>query len=210
MGKTTPQMQIPGTEASDRALSQAQHTTSFYGPEMEKFFYGQMMGGGKQNIDKLMADMLTQRDRGQQDAINKVKASGVPMQSTAMSRAMTDELGNVNLQSDIALGQLRSGLLENEMNRRYRAAQGLGNMGNYYAQPSSIEQAIFGMKTPYRMANYQASLADRQAMANWMNQLGMYQPERVQTPSPFQQYVSPVLNPVMEGVGMALPFSLFD
>jgi len=56
--------------------------------------------------------------------------------------------------------------------------------------------------------NLQAQQNKDNMMANWMTQLGMYQPERMQEPSGFNQYVSPILNPLLQGAGQSLPFML--
>lgn len=189
-------------------MQQMQQNIGRFGPDIEKFMYGMMMGGGKNNVSKLTNDMNQQYQNRSQDITNQVKASGIPMQSTAMARAMGDSLGKANTDYSTQLGQLQAGLMENAMGRQFQGAQGLMGMPSYYGQPTSIEQAIFGMRSPYDMANFDARMNTQNNMANWMGQYGMYQPERVQTPSPFDQYVSPLLNAGMQGFATALPFML--
>ena len=186
-----------------------QSTIGRFGPELEKFFYGKMLGGDQGNINRLLGDMNTQHASGQQDLMNKIKASGIPMGSSAMGRAVGGELGRANTDFNVQRGGMMEDMRRHDLGTQFQGAGGLGGMPGYYAAPSSIEAAIFGMKSPYDMANFGARMQDRGSMQNWMSQYGMYQPERVQRPSGFDQYVSPWLNPLMQGAGMALPFSLF-
>ena len=62
-------------------------------------------------------------------------------------------------------------------------------MPGYYGQPSSVEQAMFRMKTPYDMMNMQneAGLMNTMAGQNW------YTPDPVYGPSPFDSFLGPLL-----------------
>lgn len=204
----TQQTQAPDTPYSQQAAQRANQSVGQYGPEMEKMLYGMMMGGGSQNVDKLMADMNAKQGMDRQNTLNQIKSSGVPMQSSAMGRAVGQGLGQVDASANLAMGDMRRQMMESAMGRQFQGAQGLSGMPGYYGQPSSIEQAIMGMRLPYDQMNFQAGQNKDNAMANWMAQLGMYQPERMQEPSKFDKYVSPILNPMMQGFGQALPFML--
>ena len=206
--KPTPQTQAPDTPYSQQAAQRADQSVGQYGPDMEKFLYGMMMGGGSQNVDKLMADMNSKQDMDKQNTMNQIKSSGLPMQSSAMGRAVGQGLGQVDASANLAMGDLRRQMMESSMGRQFQGAQGLSGMPSYYGQPSSIEQAIMGMQLPYDQMNLQAQQNKDNMMANWMTQLGMYQPERMQEPSGFNQYVSPILNPLLQGAGQSLPFML--
>ncbi len=206
-----------------------ERSVSQHGPDLERFYYGQMMGGGP-SADYGTGLMRAEHDRARQDTMQQLQASGIPMQSSAMARTAGESLGQMDNQFAMQMGQYQDQLRQQELQNRMMGAQGLEGMGGYYAQPTSIEQAIFGMRSPYDMANFQAqqqaqmanmgarnqagmanmqalnqanqfgaqaqnqaALAHQQAMADWMTQLGMYQPHRMETPSPFQSYVMPFL-----------------
>ncbi len=193
-------MTSPETPISEQAARQQQGSIGAHGADMEKFFGGMMAGGGRQNLDQILGDM----DRGfgtqQQNMINQMKASGVPMQSSAMNRMMTEGLGQANVQHNLARGQVQLGEMGNTMQRQFQGASGLGMMPSYYGAPSSIEQAMFGMRQPY-------DIAQMQGMGNAMNNLysqNYFQPERIEGPSGFDKWITPWLSSLMQGVGEGL------
>jgi hypothetical protein len=166
---------------------------------MEKFFGGMMAGGGMQDVSQVLGDM----DRGfatqQQDMINQLKASGIPLQSSGMARLMGDQLGRANIQHNMQRGQLQLGEMNNAMQRQFMGAQGLAGMPGYYGQPSSIEQAMFAMRQPYDMARIQG-------LGNAYNSLysqNYYDPLYIEGPSKYEKYVDPFLGPVLQGLGTA-------
>lgn len=166
---------------------------------MEKFFGGMMAHGGRQDVSQILADM----DRGflgqQQDMINQLKASGIPLQSSGMARAMGDQLGRANVSHNLARGQVQLDEMGRAMGRQFQGAGGLAGMPGYYAQPSSIEAAMFGMTSPYDMARL-SHLG--QGYNNLFSQ-NYYQPERVEGPSSYEKYVDPFLGPIFQGLGTA-------
>lgn len=193
-------MQAPDTPLSQQAAADQQRSIGAHGADMEKFFAGMMQGGGQQNLDQIMADMDNMFGMQQQQGINQMKASGIPANSSAMARMMTEGLNQGNVQHNLARGQLQLNEMNNVFNRQFSGAAGLGGMPQYYGAPSSIEAAMFGMRQPY-------DLGRMQAQGNAYNNLfaqNYYQPERIEGPSGFDQYISPWLNPLLQGVGTAL------
>ncbi len=63
-------------------------------------------------------------------------------------------------------------------------------MPGYYAQPSSVEQAMFGMKRPYDLMNMQN---EGNMMAGLLGQ-NWYTPDPTYGPSPFDAFMAPFLN----------------
>ncbi len=122
------------------------------------------------------------------------------MQSTAMARALGSSLSDADLQSNVAMGGIELDQFNQAQARRFGGAQGLGGMSNFYAGPSSIEQAMFGMRAPYDL---QRTGLQGQYYNN-LQQQNYFQPERVMMPSGFDRYVSPILNPILEGFGRGL------
>jgi hypothetical protein len=110
------------------------------------------------------------------------------------------------------MGNFQMGANNQVNQNRFSGAQGLGYMPSYYAQPSSVELAMIGAKTPYELAEFNANYGSKMAgfnaqqqqqaiLAQWMQQLGMYQPERIQTPSAFDKYAKPIIGAGMAGYG---------
>ncbi len=142
-----------------------------------------------------------------------VMNSGLPM-GTAMGRALGREMGNVQNQGNI--GMLGAGLAANDanMSRRFAAAQGLQGMPGMYGAPGSMELQMLGMQQPYDIARYQGNnqrnMMSSQLQSQFMNNLmgkdyeGFYM-----EPSKFEQYISPFINPLLEGFGKAIPSAIF-
>lgn len=197
-------MEVPDTPISQQAANQMQSSVSRFGPEMEKFFYGMMQNGGAQNIDNLMKNIQERGQQNQQDIRAQVLSQDLPRGSTAQARALGGELSDAALERNIQMGNIRRQMEQQAMQRQFQGAQGLSQMPQFYQQPSAVEQQMFSMQTPYRMQNMQnqmeqrlANLRARQstqrAKAGLMGEIGTYQPERIQQPSGFQKYVSPLL-----------------
>ena len=68
-------------------------------------------------------------------------------------------------------------------------------MPGYYGQPSSVEQAMFGMKMPYDLANMgaESNLMNLLAQQNW------YMPDPTYGPSGFDKYLAPFFNILASG-----------
>lgn len=192
-------MEAPETPISEQAASQASRSTGAHGSDMEKFFSGMMKGGGQQDVSQILGDMDRMFGRQQQGMINDIKASGVPLQSSGMARIMGDQLGQANIGHNLARGQVELDQMNQAMQRQFQGAGGLGGMPSYYAQPSSIEAAMFGMKQPYDMARMQGL---GNAYGQLFNQ-NYYQPERIEGPSGYEQYIDPFLGPILQGLGRA-------
>lgn len=193
-------MQTPDTPISQQAASDMQRSIGAHGSDMEKFFGGMMANGGQQNLDQILGDMDANFATQQQNMINQMKASGIPGNSSAMGRLMGEQLGQANIQHNLARGQTQLNEMNNVFNRQFQGAQGLGYMPQYYAQPSSIEAAMFGMRQPY-------DLGRMQSLGNAYNNLfaqNYYQPERIEGPSPFEQYVVPIVDYMQGNSEMAM------
>ena len=193
----------PDQPYSQQAADRMNASIGQYGGDIEKMLYGMMLGGGRQDVSNITDAM---RERGQaQDAMNiaQLKEQGIPLQSTAMTRAALGQLGQNQLNRDIGIGQLELGAMENAMARQFQGAQGLQSMPGYYAQPTSVEQAMLGFDRSYDMANLQnrqfnarQQTQNDQVVANMLNNLlaqNYYQPERMVEPSAWQQYGQPLL-----------------
>lgn len=197
--------ETPDTPYSEQAASQTNDFISQFGPAMEKFFYGMMQNGGMGDTRSILRNMQARGDRERGKTQQQVMASGLPMQSSAMARAVTDSLAGADLDRNIAMGGIELDEYNKAQNRRFQGASGLGGMPGLYAAPSSIEQAMFSMQSPY-------DLARMQAQSNYYNNLmgqNFYQPERIMGPSDFDKYVSPFLTPLLEGLGSAAGAGLF-
>jgi hypothetical protein len=201
-----PQMEVPDTPITQQAADQAGKSVSRFGPDLEKFFYGMMSGGGMPDLSTLLDSANKQYKMNQQDIQENIINSGLPRGSTAMSRALGKSLGQANNDFLLGLTRERLGAEERSMGRQFRGAGGLAGMPGYYGQPSSLERAMFQMKAPYELENFNALRDLQNQQANFMNNLAFYQPERIQEPSPFDKYVSPILNPVLQGAAAAIPF----
>lgn len=192
-------MQTPDTPYSERAAARTEGFTSKFGPELEQFFSSMMSGGGAADSRSLMRGMQARGDRNRDMTQQSIMASGIPMQSTAMARALGGAMSDADLQSNVAMGGIEMDLFNQSQNRRFQGAAGLGGMPGLYSAPSSIEQAMFAMKAPYDL--------QRQGMqGDYYNQLmsqNYYQPEREWMPSGFDRYISPWLGPLMGGIGKA-------
>lgn len=192
-GQNTPQVgtniQAPDMPLHERAATQMGQSIDQYGPAMEKFMYGMMQGGGRQNLDNMTRAMRQQGRMNDQQTLNDVKASGIPMRSSGMEGAAAQALAQNRLQRNMQMGQME---LDNEryaQQNQWQGAQGLSGMPGYYAQPSSIEASMLGLRQPYDMANIQnerfnAEMQNQQQGygANLMGQFlqnNWYQPERV-------------------------------
>lgn len=151
-------------------------------------------------MTQVLADMDQLFGNQQQASINQMKASGIPGNSSAMARMMSEGMNQGDLQHNLARGQLQLNEMNNVMGRQFQGAQGLGAMPGYYAAPSSIEQAMFGMRAPYDLGRMQEI---GNAYQGLMAQ-NYYQPERVEGPSQFEEWISPWLNPLLEGIGQGL------
>ena len=198
-------METPETPYSETAARRASESTGAHGADMEKFFGGMMQGGGQQNLDQILADMDKMFGMQQQQGINQMKASGVPANSSAMARMMTQGMNQGQVQHNLGRGQVQLNEMGNVMNRQFQGAQGLGMMPSYYAGPSSIEQAMFGMQQPYDLARMQGL---GNAYGGLFNQ-NYYQPERIEGPSGFDQWITPWLNPLMQGIGEGASSTVF-
>lgn len=207
-------VEAPDQPYSERAAQQMAQSVGRYGPDMEKMLYGMMMGGGRQDVTGVTDAM---QERGQiqdQSTMAQLRASGVPLESTAMARAATGQLGRNQLDRNIAIGQMELGALENAMARQFQGARGLQSVPGYYAAPTSIERAMLGLNRQYDMANLQnrqfnAELQNRedQVVANMLNNLlaqNWYQPERMVEPSNWQKFGQPILGVAGKLGGAAL------
>lgn len=203
---STPQMDVPDTPLSQQAGQDMSRSISQYGPEMEKFFFGMMQNGGLQNSQGILDSMQQRGQMNDQNTRAQVMSSQLPQGSTAQTRALGGELSQNALDRNIQMGNIELQQANQAMNRQFQGAQGLGSMPSYYGQPSSVEQAMFSMQTPYRMANHEAQMQEQSAQDQWMQAMGLMQPERVvtQEPSPWDQYVSPILNAAAPAVGMMI------
>lgn len=164
-----------------------------YGPQMEKFYYGMMQGGGRQDATQLIEDMMRQGQMQDRQTRADVMSSQLP-QGTAQTRALAGELGKNRLDRNIAIQQLEQDLMNQAMQRQFQGAQGLQGSQQYYEGPSSIELAMLGARQPYDLANLEARTQQQQALDQMMTQLGMYQPERQTYASPWEQFVNPFIN----------------
>lgn len=192
-------MTAPDTPISQQAASQAQNSIGAHGADMEKFFGGMMQGGGMPDITQVLGDMDRRFATQQQGMVNDLKSSGIPLQSSAMARIMGDQLGQANIGHNLGRGQMEIDQMNQAMQRQFQGAGGLAGMPSYYAQPSSIEAAMFGMRQPYDMARMQG-------LGNAYNNLysqNYYQPERIEGPSGYEMYVDPFLGPILQGLGSA-------
>ena len=177
-----------------------QRSIGAHGADMEKFFGGMMAGGGQQDLTQILSDMDANFSNQQGQMINQMKASGIPANSSAMARMLTEGLGNANIQHNLSRGGLQLDQMNQAMQRQFQGAQGLGYMPQYYAQPSSIEQAIFGMRQPYDLAQMQGLST---AYNNLFSQ-NYYQPERIEGPSGYEKYAAPFIDPVLQGLSQWL------
>lgn len=206
-------VETPDQPFSQQAAERMNASIGRYGGDIEKMLYGMMMGGGRQDVSNI-TDAMRQRGQ-QQDAMSlaQLKESGIPLNSTAMTRAAMGQLGQNQLDRNIGIGQLELGAMENAMDRQFRGAQGMQSMPGYYAQPTSIEQAMLGLGQQYDMANLQnrqfnaqQETQNQQVIANMLNNLlanNWYQPERMVEPSNWQKYGQPLLS-VAGGIGAGI------
>ena len=164
---------------------------------MEKFFGGMMAHGGAQDVSQILSDMDRQFGTQQQDMINDIRASGIPLQSSAMARIMGDQLGRSNVMHNLGRGQVQLDQMNQAMQRQFQGAGGLAGMPGYYGQPSSIEAAMFGMRQPYDMARMQG-LGDAY---NHLWAQNYYNPTYIEGPSNYEKYVDPFVGPVLQLLG---------
>lgn len=192
-------MNSPATPLSEQAASDVSRNIGAHGGDLAKFFSGMMANGGQQNLDQILADMNTQFRNTQQQSINDVKASGIPLASSGMARLMGDTLGKANVDYNVNRGQIQLNEMNNVFQRMFGGAQGLQGLNDFYSAPTSIEAAMFGMRQPYDMARINGL---SNAYSQLFNQ-NYYQPDRVEGPSGYQKYVAPFVNPILQGFGRA-------
>lgn len=205
-------VEAPDQPYSQQAADRMNESIGRYGSDIEKMLYGMMMGGGRQDVSNITNDMRERGEMQDRQILAQLKASGIPLQSTAMTRAATGQLGQNQLNRNISIGQLELGEMNNAMDRQFRGASGLQSMPGYYAQPTSVEQAMLGLQSQYDMANLQnrqfnaqQTGQQQQIIANMMNNLlanNWYQPERMVGPSDWQRYGVPALT-LAGGIGGA-------
>lgn len=197
-------METPATPISERAAADAQRSVGAHGADMEKFFGGMMAHGGMPDISQTLGRMDQLYGQQQQDMINQLKASGLPLNSSAMAQAMGGALSQGAQQHNLARGMLEMDQMNQAMGRQFQGAAGLGSMPSYFGQPSSIEQAMFGMQMPYDLARIQG-------LGNAYGQLwgqNYYTPTYIEGPSPYEMYVDPFLGPILEGLAGMLGSAL--
>lgn len=122
------------------------------GAGMEKFFAGMMQNGGLQDLTNVTRSMQQQGRFADQNAMNQIKASGIPIRSSAAEGAAMNALQQNALQRNMQIGQMELGNQNQAMARQFQGAQGLAGMPAYYAQPSSLEAQMLGLRMPYDMA----------------------------------------------------------
>lgn len=211
-GQNAPELrtniQAPDTPLHEQAATRMNQSIGAYGSDMEKMMYGMMQGGGRQNLDNIQRTMQQQGRMNDQNLMNDLKASGIPMNSSAMQGAAAQALAQNRLQRNMQMGQLG---LDNEryaQQQQFAGAQGLQSMPGYYAQPSTMEAQMLGLRQPYDMANIQnerlnAEFANAQQGygANLMSQFlqnNWYQPERL-TYTPYNFMRDTLLPGVIQG-----------
>lgn len=198
-------MEVPDTPYHRQSAEQMSQFATQFGPEMEKFFSGMMAHGGLPDINSMLDQTRQLGDLDRRATAQTVQGSMHPAGSTAQTRAMAGSLDQGDLQRQLMMSQLGMQAQEGAMGRQFAGAQGLSGMPGIYGAPSSIEASMFGIRSPYDMANFNADLQTRlqrqSSMDNWMTAMGLYQPDRIQSPSDFEKYVSPFLDAAMKGLG---------
>lgn len=201
---TAEQAEVPNTPYHEQAAQQMSQFASQFGPEMERFFSGMMAHGGLPDINTMLQGMSDMGDLDRRKTQQAIAGSQHPMGSTSQSRAMAGAMNEGDLQRQLMRSQLGMQAHEGAMGRMFGGAQGLAGMPGIYGAPAGIEASMFGITSPYDLANLQArqqtgmtnlqsQLQRQSAMNEWMARMGLYQPDRIQTPSSFEKYVNPFL-----------------
>jgi hypothetical protein len=200
-------MEIPNSPLSQIAANRANQSVGRYGPDLEKFFYGMMNKGGEQDLNDILSAMDKTQKSGAEQTRASVMNSGIPMNSTAMARALSGQLGQQADQYAMNRALLKRDEMGNVYNRQMQGATGLGSMPSYYSAPSSIELAMLGLQNQANMANMQSQLGTQEMQGNALSSLLSNDQNRwYMTDSPFSMYVEPFLNPVMTLFGGLLPY----
>lgn len=213
--KNIPQMKQFDTPLSQQAGTEMSKSIDLNGPMMEKFFQGAMNGQGANSVDSIIGNMNKLYGLDRQKTIGDVKASGIPMNSSAMARTMTGALGRSDLQNSLDTGKFALDARNQDLSQRFQAAMGLGGMPAYYAAPSSVENAMFNMRYPIERGNQQAQMQGLGMGSNLYGNLMSQNFSGVDPymmPSGFDRYVAPFLNSFLSGAGKgageSLPFTL--
>ena len=165
-GQNTPQIgaapTAPDTPLHQQAMQQAQASTGAHGADMQKFYANMMAGGGRANLDQATRAMAQRGARDDQNIMAQLMASGLPVNSTAMARASTGELSDAALNRNLGLTQMELANEQQAMQNQFAGAQGLHSMPGYFAQPTSIEAQMLGLRMPYDQMAHQGRISQAQ------------------------------------------------
>lgn len=202
-------MDLPNKNISQQAANRANQSVSQYGPEMEKMFYGMMQNGGLPDLRSYLSNAKQVHADQRSRSIADLKSSGIPLRSTAMAKAAGQTLGQADNQFAMSMADREIQEYNNALNRQFQGAAGLGTMPGYYAAPSSVEMSMIDALTPYHTGNLNAQLQTQMTQGQGYNTLMNNNWQGIDTymmPSKFDQYVSPFLNPLLEGLAGGLPY----
>lgn len=166
-----------------------------------------LQNGGAPGTAQLM-DRMSRVRQGQMDDLRGMLDAKYGRTSGNAANQVTKALGGLNDQ--YALQQQQTLLDQNNLANqlKFAGAQGMQSIPGMYTTPSSIELAMINALSPYSMANLnsqnqllglQGGLQGQQLGSN------VYMPEIMMTPSDYDRYLAPFLNPLIQGFGEMLP-----
>lgn len=179
----------PDTPLHEQAAQRANANVGAYGADISKFYSGMMNGQGGQDLSNITRNMRAQGRMSDQNVMNQIRASGMPLNSTAMMGAMTNALSQNAMNRNVQMGQLELGNANQANALAFQGAQGLSGMPSYFSQPANIEAQMLGLRLPYDMAGIENQRLNAQLNnqnLGYAAQLGRgfldnnwYQPEHV-------------------------------
>jgi len=185
-------IQAPDTPLHEQAAQRANANVGQYGADMSKFYYGMMNGQGAQNLDNITRNMRAAGRQSDRDVMSQMKASGMPLNSSAMGSTVANALSQNALNRNMQIGQMELGNQNQANALAFQGAQGLGAMPSYFGQPAGIEAQMLGLQLPYDMAGIENARLNAQLQNQNMGyaaQLGRgfldnnwYQPEHLVIP----------------------------
>ena len=161
---------------------------------------------GAQQVSTALGSLGELGDVNRQKAWREATGRGYGAGSTAGIRAGLGAMREGDLMNMLTQAQIQLDQINKQRGFQQQGAQGLMNMPSYFGQPSSVEMGLLGLKNPRDIANMQAQTQGLGMQGNMLNTMlaGSWD-EMMMKPGWGQTILSPMLNALMGGLGMAIP-----